>query len=198
MSKAVGSRARILVNKTLNSGALDHIMGVWFGVLALTALFVGLSPAPEAMASVSPQAPVVRSERLSAAERHCMVQTALGEATPGHKAEVIAIMRGMLARRASGRWGNTICSVVKAPRQYSVWNDRKMPGKPKKPGKLYKRYSQWADVALAAGPSRFKFYWHGKAMRKLYKKPRPYWAKSCVETVKVGGATMCRMGRNNS
>lgn len=197
MSKAVGSRARILVNRSLKSPALDHVMGVWFGALALTALFVGLSPAPEAVAAVNRATPRIHTG-ITPAERHCMVQTAIGEATPGHKAEVIAIMRGMLARRASGRWGSTICSVVKAKAQYSVWNDRAMPKKPKKPSKLYKRYSKWADLAVMAGPSRFKFYWHGKAMRKLYKKPRPYWAKACVETARIGGATMCRMGRNNS
>lgn len=194
MSKAMGSRARILLNRSLKSPALDHVMGVWFGALALTALFVGLSPAPEAVAAVNRGTPRILAG-ITPAERHCMVQTAIGEATPNHKAEVIAIMRGMLARRAAGRWGNTICSVVKAKAQYSVWNDRAMPKKPRKPSKQYRKYSAWADLAVMAGPSRFDHYFHGKAMKKLYGRSRPYWARACVETVRIGGATMCRMGR---
>ena len=173
------------------SHALDHVMGVWFGAMALTALFVGLSPAQEAVASVNHKAPL-RVWYATAAEKHCMVQTALGEATPNHKAETIAIMRGMLRRREMGRWGN-LCGVAKAPKQYSTFNNRKMPKKPKKPSKQYQRYAAWAELALMAGPNRFDSYWHGKAMKKLYGRNRPYWAKACKETVQIGGATMCRM-----
>lgn len=193
MFKAKSNAARFSRKSLVTNATVDHVMGAWFGVVFLTAIFVALTPAQEAAASVSPKARVSRGAYATTSEKHCMVQTALGEATPGHKAEVVAIMRGMLARRASGRWGNTICSVVKAPRQYSVWNDRKMPGKPKKPGKLYRKYAAWADLALMAGPSRFENYYHGATMKRLYGRSRPYWAKACRETVKIGGATMCRM-----
>lgn len=192
MSQARRSHARILLTQSLKSDAVDHVMGAWFGIVILAAIFVALTPAQEATAAVHRETPRVHAG-ITAAERHCMVQTALGEATPGHKAEVIAIMRGMLKRRQTGRWGD-LCGVVKARKQYSVWNDRRMPKKPKKPGRLYRQYSAWADLAIMAGPSRFTHYYHGKAMRQLYGRSRPYWAKACVERVKVGGATMCRMG----
>lgn len=174
------------------SHALDHVMGVWLGALTLATVFVALSPADEAVAATSPRAHVSRGVYATAAEKHCMVQTALGEATPGHKAEVIAIMRGMLKRRAMGRWGD-LCGVALAKKQYSTFNNRAMPKKPRKPSKLYRKYSQWADLALIAGPSRFDHYIHPKTMVRLYRKKYPKWWKACKETAYVGAAKFCRM-----
>jgi len=190
MSQATGHAARKHTRAPF--GKIDHVMGVWFAALALAALFVGLSPPEEAAAAVNRSTPRVQAG-ITPAERHCMVQTAIGEATPGHKAEVIAIMRGMLKRRAMGSWGPTICHVAKAPRQYSTFNNRSMPKKPRKPSKMYRRYSQWADLAVMAGPSRFDHYVHPKTMVKLYGKKYPKWWRACKETRVVGAAKFCRI-----
>jgi hypothetical protein len=170
---------------------VDHVVSWWIAFLLLSAIFLWLMQGKEVLASTKP-AERVKSSIATDYEKHCMIQTALGEATPGNKKEVIEIMRGMLTRRASGRWGD-LCGVVNAHKQYSVWNNKRMPAPPRKQSKRYRQYAKWAELALNAGPSRFDHYYHKKAMMALYNKKKPYWARQCVETARIGTATFCRM-----
>lgn len=176
----------------MNNKTADYLASWWISFLIVATIFAWLGRTQEVFA-MSGENGKIKSYYVTDAERNCMVQTAIGEATPNNKKEIIAIMRGMLKRRESGRWGDDMCSVVLSKKQYSVWNNKKLPKKPKRPNAQYKRYAALVDKALVAGPSRFDHYWHGKAMRKLYGRSRPYWARACVETVMVGQATLCRM-----
>lgn len=163
-----------------------------FGLLVGMAVIVGMAPV-EATASVQPRA-VVRENRiadLSVADRNCLVQTALGEATAHSKVEAIAIMRNILKRRQMGRWGRTVCQVVKAKAQYSCWSGRKIPGRSK--SAIYRKYDGWASIAIARGPSQYTHYIHPVTLAKLYGKSRPGWWKSCRATSKVGAALFCTM-----
>jgi hypothetical protein len=137
--------------------------------------------------------PTPANRSVTNVERHCLVATAIAESTPMAKTETIEIMRNILRRREMGTWGKTACSVVTAPRQYSAWNDRMLPGVPVRPGAQYQLYSEWLDEALRMGPNEWSHYIHPKTMIKLYGYRYPKWWASCVATRMIGDAEFCRM-----
>lgn len=173
-------------NELLSGG-----MFATFGGLVALTVVVWMNPI-EATASL-PKASegVYRGVAISVTERHCLVLTAMGEATAGSKTEAVAIMRNILKRKQLKWGGSGICQVVKAKAQYTMWTGRKIPRKTKNPSKNYLKYNGWASIALARGPSQWTHYYHGKTMQKLYGKSRPKWAAR-MTCSKVGAATMCR------
>jgi spore germination cell wall hydrolase CwlJ-like protein len=151
---------------------------------------------PNTVAAVSPNQNL-KGWGLTENERHCMVVTIMGEATPNNKQEVIAIARNILRRKEMRRWGSSICSVTLAPKQYSVWNNKRMPSKKRVGGsKQYKQYNAWVSEALSRGPMRHDHYWHPKTMKALYGYSNPRWARNCIVKERIGHATFCTLGKS--
>lgn len=185
----------LIRSQRLQAHLLDasrFIFGFLVPALAFYAMYFALvEDRNEAVASVSPKSSI-SGEFLSPAERHCMILTILGEATPNSRAEVIGIARNILRRKAMKRWGNSVCSVTLSPRQYSVWNDRSMK-RYKYNKKQYQKYSMWVSEALSRGPSRHDHYWHPKTMKTLYGFSNPRWSKKCVVKERIGHAIFCQV-----
>lgn len=193
MSQAVAINGRTPPNKSLTDELAILAMYSWFGAILLVTAYAAIQPT---FGRVDPyKEPPALSVRATATdiERHCIIATAIAEATPNAKAETIEIMRNILRRREMGVWGKTACAVVTAPKQYSAWNDRLLPGVPAKPGAQYRLYSEWLDDALAMGPNPWSHYIHPKTMEMLYGYRYPRWWSACVETKMIGDAEFCRM-----
>jgi hypothetical protein len=193
MSQAGAIAGRIPLTKSLTDELTVLAMYAWFGAILTVTAYAAIQPTFGPVEIVQ-DAPVIRNFRIAATpiERHCIIATAIAESTPMAKTETIEIMRNILRRREMGTWGATACAVVTAPRQYSAWNDRMLPGVPAKPGAQYRLYSEWLNEALEAGPNQWSHYYHGKAMRILYGKDAPKWASNCAQTQLIGDATFCR------
>jgi hypothetical protein len=192
MSQAAGSRAPIPVTQSLKSELLTLAMYSWFGAILAVTIYAAVQPSFGTRISAPISVPTVATT-VTDIERHCIIATAMAEATPNARGETIEIMRNILRRREMGKWGKTACSVVTAPRQYSAWNDRMLPGVPVKPNELYQIFDRWLDEALKLGPSRWTHYIHPGTMLVLYGKKYPKWWSSCVETEVIWTAEFCRM-----
>lgn len=80
------------------------------------------TPAPAvAVAQAAADRPA-QGRRLSAAEYDRLVRTVAGEASTEGQVGMQAVAHVILNRVAAGRWGDTVESVVTAPRQFEPWN----------------------------------------------------------------------------
>jgi hypothetical protein len=194
MTEAGAIAGRIPLTKSLIDELTVLAMYAWFGAILATTAYAAIQPGFTALPTEVRRIPVENALTvITPIERHCIVATAIAESTPMAKVETIEIMRNILRRREMGTWGATACAVVTAPRQYSAWNDRMLPGVPAKPGAQYRLYSEWLDEALEAGPSVWSHYIHPKTMVLLYGYRYPKWWAKCVETKMIQDAEFCRM-----
>lgn len=196
MSQAAGSRAPIPVTQSLKSELLTLFMYAWFGVILAVTAYAAIKPefgkAEPKLVSVLP---TKWSGIVSDIERHCIIATTIAEATPHSRVEVIEIARTILLRRTMEKWGSTACAVVTAPKQFSSWNDRMLPGVPVTPNAQYLRYAAWVEEAIDAGPNEWSHFIHPDTMVLLYGYRYPRWWTDCVETKKIGAAEFCTMRR---
>lgn len=175
---------------------LDWLAGTWIGGLVVaSAVTVASWQTPEAVAAVNARARV-EPIYLSRADRDCLVRTVFGEVRGQAPREIQEVTGVILRRQRMGRWGSTVCQVVKAPRQFSAWNkgdpNRKiMLRKGVEKTKSWKRVERVVMATLSSGYiSPHDHYWH-KAAMKGRKNPR--WAKSCRVRSSIGAGSFCKI-----
>lgn len=174
---------------------LDTAAGAWLGgLLVASAVTVASWQAPEASAAVNPRASIARGHVLNAADRDCLLRTVYGEVR-GQSAREIREVTGVIMRRVQmGRWGSSVCQVVKAPKQFSAWNKgdpnrRIMLRKGVENTKAWRRVRHVVTAAIAEGyVSRHDHYWHRGAM---VGRKNPRWASACRVRASIGAGTFC-------
>ena len=115
-------------------------------------------------------------------ERECLTKNIFHEAGVEPFEGKIAVAQVTFNRLNSGRWGNDICSVVYAKKQFSwTLSQRKVNEKPK--GKLW-RDSVAAKDAFLSG-LRVKNLEKSKHYHTDYIK-KPYWSKEKIVAARVG------------
>lgn len=144
------------------------------------------SPAPAAKPTREYVEPgplyIGRKLNLSSADYRCLVKNIFHEAGVESFEGKLAVAHVTLNRLKTGRWGNTVCSVVHARAQFSWTLDkRQLHANPK--GKLWEESKAAADAFIngvrVRGLEASKFY-HAD-----YIKP-PKWTKSMTLAGQIG------------
>jgi len=121
------------------------------------------------------------SERIkyTAADKECLAKNIYYEAGIEPIQGKFAVAQVTINRLKTGRWGNTICKVVHAPKQFS-WTLRKHHEKPR--GDAWE-HSRAVAAAVLNGtrvrPLRESTLYHANYVQ-------PKWAKSVVKIQQVG------------
>lgn len=102
------------------------ILSCLFVPIGMNIEMLDASPAPTAQSSElvkNDAANALSIENFSVADRKCLSETVHGEASGETKLAKLAMAIVIRNRVDSRRHPNTICEVVKEPKQFSMWNE---------------------------------------------------------------------------
>ena len=117
--------------------------------------------------------------KYTAADRECLAKNIFYEAGVEDTKGKFAVAQVTINRLKKGTWGNSICKVVHAPKQFS-WTLRRHNEKPR--GEAWE-HSRAVAAAVLSGvrvrPLKESTLYHAEYVR-------PYWAKNVVKIQQVG------------